>query len=149
MKKASTGVVSGCLVWVLAFGFIASCITPVFMTIGSITSATDLAIRTTGRFLCPEQTTPKSNSYQTTRRDDYGNSRPTTAYELQCVDAGGEILKTDPIVFSFLWIGIFIVVGLIVTGGLAFLLAAPAGVLISKALDRIRKPNSSQNIEPQ
>jgi hypothetical protein len=148
MKKASTSVISGCVVWILAFGFIAACITPVFMAIGSIASATDLAIRTTGKFICPEQTTPKSNSYQTTRRDEYGNSKPTTAYELQCVDAGGEILKTDPIGYSFLWIGVFIVVGLIVTGGLAFLLTAPAGVLISKRFDRIRRPKLTQNIEP-
>jgi hypothetical protein len=149
MKKASTGIISGCLVWVLAFGVISACILPIFMAIGSFTSFTNFPMRTTGKFICPDGTTPRSNSYQTTTRDEYGNSKPATAYELQCVDAGGEILKTDPIVYSFAWIGAFLLIGLIVTGGLAFLLAAPAGVLITKLLDRIRKPNPAANIEPQ
>lgn len=149
MRKTSTGVISGCLVWILAFGVISACVMPIAMAIGSFTSFTNFAIRTTGKFICPDGTTPKSNSYQTTTQDEYGNTQPATAYELQCVDSGGEILKTDPIVYSFAWIGVFLLIGLIVTGILAFLLAAPAGVLISKLLDRIRKPNSTQNIEPQ
>jgi ABC-type glycerol-3-phosphate transport system permease component len=149
MKKASTGVVSGCLVWILAFGVISTCIVPVFMAIGSITSVTDFAINTTGKFICPDGTTPESYSYATTTRDEYGNSKPTTAYELQCVDTGGEVLKTDPIGYSFLWIGIFVLVGLLVTGGLAFLLAAPAGVLITRLFNRAKKTNITENVEPK
>jgi Na+-transporting methylmalonyl-CoA/oxaloacetate decarboxylase beta subunit len=40
-------------------------------------------------------------------------------------------------------------IGIILTGILAFALAAPAGVLISKGLNRMKKPNMAQNIEPQ
>lgn len=149
MKKASTGVVSGCLVWILAFGVLSACIVLAFMAIGSITSVTDFAINTTGKLICPDGTTPESYSYATTTRDEYGNSQPTTAYELQCVDADGEVLKTDPIGFSFLWIGIFVLVGLIVTGGLAFLLAAPAGILLTKLFNRVKKTNIAENIEPK
>jgi hypothetical protein len=148
MKKASIGVVSGCLVWILAIGIIDSCIAPVFMTIGSATSTTDFAIRTTGKFICPEQTTPKSNSYQSTRRDDYGNSRPTTAYELQCVDAGGEILQSDPVVYAFIWIGIIALIGLVLSSVLAFVLAAPAGVLITKWMNRNNKKDIAENVQP-
>lgn len=148
MKKTSTGVVSGCLVWILAFGVISACILPVSMAIGGITSASDFAINFTGKFICPDGTTPESYSYATTTRDENGNSQPSIAYELHCVAANGEILKNDPVGYSFMWIGVFLLAGFIVTGGLAFLLAAPAGVLISKALNRIRKPNVAQNIEP-
>lgn len=149
MKSATTGAVSGCLVWFLAFCMISACVLPVFTVIGSITSFTDFAIRTTGKFICPDGTTPEAYSYATTTTDEYGNSQPSTAYELQCVDAGGEILKSDPVGYAFLWIGILTCIGFIVTGVLAFALAAPAGVLISKLLSRLRQQKIAQNIEPQ
>jgi hypothetical protein len=119
------------------------------MAIGGITSASNIAINFTGKFICPDGTTPESYSYATTTTDEYGNSQPATAYELHCVAANGEILKSDPVGYSFIWIGIFVVIGLVLTGVLAFLLAAPAGVLISKFFNRNKKPNIVQNIEPQ
>ena len=119
------------------------------MAIGGITSASDFAINFTVKLICPDGTTPESYSYATTTRDENGNSQPSTAYELHCVDANGELLKKDPVGYAFLWIGVFIVIGLIVTAGLAFLLAAPAGVLITKFLNRVRKPKLAENIEPK
>jgi hypothetical protein len=148
MKSATTGAVSGCLVWVIACGALSMCILPISMAVGGMTSASNTAINFTGRIICPDGTTPESYSYATTTRDENGFSQPTTAYELHCVNARGEILKNDPVAFSFMWIGILVLIGLIVTGGLAFLLAAPAGVLISKFLNRMRKPNVAQSIQP-
>jgi len=149
VKKTSTGVVSGCLVWILAFGIITACILPVSMAIGGFTSASDFAINFTGKIICPDGTTPESYFYATTTRDENGNSQPSTAYELHCVAANGEILESDPVGYAFLWIGIFIFIGIVLTGMLAFALAAPAGVLISKLLNRIKKSNVTENIEPQ
>jgi len=144
MKSATTGAISGCLVWVIACGVISMCILPVSMAIGGITSSSDYAINFTGKFICPGGTTPESYSYATTTRDENGNEQPSTAYELHCVAANGEILKNDPVGYAFIWIGVFVLVGLIVAGGLAFLLAAPAGVLISKLLNRMKKPNIAE-----
>jgi len=149
VKKTSTGIVSGCLVWILSFGIISACIMPVFMFIGGISSSSNPAINFTGKFICPDETTPESYSYATTTRDENGISHPATAYELHCVAANGEVLKSDPVGYAFLWIGIFALIGMILTGILAFALAAPAGVLISKGLNRMKKPNVAQNIEPQ
>jgi hypothetical protein len=149
MKKASTGVISGCLVWILSFGIISACIMPVFMFIGGISSSSNPAINFTGKFICPDETIPKSYSYSTTTSDENGISHPATAYELHCVATNGEVLKSDPVGYAFLWIGIFALIGIILTGILAFALAAPAGVLISKGLNRMKKPNMAQNIEPQ
>jgi ABC-type glycerol-3-phosphate transport system permease component len=149
MKRTSTGVVSGCLVWILAFGVISTCILPVSMAIGGFTSASDYAINFTGKFICPDGTTPESYSYATTTRDENGNEQPSTAYELHCVAANGEVLKSDPVGYSFLWIGIFAAIGLVLTSILAFVLAAPAGVLISKLLNRTKKQNAIENIELQ
>jgi hypothetical protein len=148
MKSATTGAVSGCFVWILACGIISACILPVSMAIGGITSASDVAINFTGKFICPDGTTPESYSYATTTRDENGNSQPSTAYELHCVAANGEVLKNDPVGYAFLWIGVFVLGGLIITGGLAFLLAAPAGILLSRLLDRMKKSNVTQNINP-
>ena len=144
MKSATTGAISGCLVWVIACGVISMCILPISMAIGGITSASDFAIDFTGKFICPGGTIPESYSYATTTRDENGNEQPSTAYELHCVAANGEILKSDPVGYTFMWIGVFVLIGLIVTSGLAFLLAAPAGVLISKLLNRMKKQNIAE-----
>lgn len=147
MKSTTTGAVSGCIVWVIVFAVIVSCLLPAAMMIGGFTSASDIAIDFTGQFLCPQGTTPVGYSYATTTTDEYGNPQPATAYELHCVDASGEVVKEDPIAFAFLWIGLLAVIGLAIGAVLAFLLAAPAGVLIA----RLFKPRSlaDANIEPK
>jgi len=149
MKKASTGVVSGCLVWVVAFGVIAACIMPVSMAVGGMTSASDFAINITGKVVCPAGTIPKSYSYASTTTDENGNSQPATAFELHCIAANGEVVKNDPIGYAFLWIGLLAIIGLVLTGVLAFVFAAPAGVLISRFLNRNKKKtNTIENITP-
>ena len=148
MKSATTGAVSGCLVWIIACGIISMCILPVSTAVGGITAVSDFAIQQTGAIICPENTTPDVRTYETTTTSD-GFTRPSTAYVLQCKDAGGEIVMEDPAGYAFLWIGIIAAIGLVISGVLAFVLAAPAGVLITKLVNRIRKPNSAENIEPQ
>ena len=34
------------------------------------------------------------------------NRHPATAYELHCVDASGTVVKNDPVLYAFIWIGI-------------------------------------------
>lgn len=138
-SSASAGAVSGCIVWVLVFAALSTCILPVAMFVGGFSSSSDLAIRTTGSFICPEGTTPKSYSYQTTSIDSDGFEGPATAYELHCVDSSGEVVKVDPVGFAFLWMGIIAGIGLLVILVLAFALAAPAGVLIARLMNRNRK----------
>ena len=148
MKSATTGAVSGCLVWIIACGVISMCILPVSTAIGGITSVSDFAIQQIGAIVCPENTTPDVRTYETTTTSD-GFTRPSTAYVLQCKDAGGEIVMEDPVGYAFIWIGILAAIGLILSGVLAFLFAAPAGVLITKFINRIKKPKMAENIEPQ
>ncbi|MCC6297971.1 MAG: hypothetical protein IT314_01645 [Anaerolineales bacterium] len=139
MKQATTGTVSGCLVWIIAFVVISMCILPVSMMVGGFTSFSDFAIRQTSKFICPENTTPDIRTYQTTTTDEYGTRQPSTAYVLQCKDASGEVVMEDPVGFAFLWIGILAGIGLLLSGILAFVLAAPAGVLIAKVVGRLKK----------
>lgn len=139
MKQTSAGALSGCLVWVIAFVVINICILPVSMMIGGATAVTDFAMQTVAPLICPEGTSAQSRTYATTTTDEFGNSQPSTAYVMQCVDSNGDVVKEDPVVYGFLWIGGIAGIGLILAGILAFVLAAPAGVLIAKFLDRVKK----------
>ena len=139
MKQTSAGALSGCLVWVIAFVVINICILPVSMMIGGATAVTDFAMQTVAPLICPEGTSAQSRTYATTTTDEFGNSQPSTAYVMQCVDSNGDVVKEDSVVYGFLWIGGIAGIGLILAGVLAFVLAAPAGVLIAKVLGKIKK----------
>lgn len=150
MKPAATaGTVSGCIIWVVSIGVITSCILPIFVVIGSITSFSQYAIRTMGNVLCPDGTTGESYSYETTTTDEFGNIEPATGVSLRCVDENGTIVKEDPVGYSFLWVGIFALIGLIISAVLAFAFAAPLGVIIGRMFNRAQKPNIAMNIEPK
>lgn len=148
MSSAKTSAISGCIVWVLSIGMIMTCVLPIVIMIGSMTSFTQFAINATGSFICPDGTTAERHEYPTTTTDEFGNSHPATGYELYCVDQNGEVVKTDPVGYAFLWIGFFALFGLIVSGILAFLFAAPIGLLIGRLFKRTQTSSIADNIEP-
>lgn len=145
----TTGAVSGCIVWIIVFGIFSACLLPVSMIIGGFTSVSNFAMQTLGPVICPDGTTAESYSYATTTTDEFGNSQPSTAYELHCIDATGAVVKEDPVLYAFIWMGIIAVIGLVIAAVLAFALAAPAGVLIARLLNRNKKTNIAANIEPE
>jgi ABC-type glycerol-3-phosphate transport system permease component len=147
MKPKTTGTISGCIVWIIVFGILSICIFPAATVIGGVTSASNFAMQTIGPVICPDGTTAESYSYATTTTDEYGNTQPSTAYELHCVDANGVILKKDPILYAFAWIGIIVATGLVITALLAFALAAPASLMISRLVSR-QKTNITETIAP-
>ncbi len=139
MSKTTTTAVSGCLIWFFLVSIVDSCVMPVFFMVGGFSSVSNFAIQTTGAWICNDGTTPQTYTYQTTTTDEYGNRQPSTAYVLQCVDSSGNIIKEDPVAYAFIWIGLWAAAGLIVTGVLCFIFAVPGGVLVTKALNRIRQ----------
>jgi hypothetical protein len=149
VRSSKAGAVSGCIIWVLSIGMITSCILPIFMIVGSVISFSQFAIKTTGNLICPDGTTPESYSYDTTTTDEFGNAEPATGVSLRCVDGSGTVVKEDPVGYSFLWIGIFALIGLIISAFVAFVFAAPLGVLIGRWFNRSQKSNIAANIEPQ
>jgi len=149
MKSARTGTISGCIVWVIVFGIIGTCIIPVAALVGGLSSTSGPALKVVGPMICPENTSPKIHTYASTTFDEYGFERPATGYELQCIDINEKVVKTDPVVYSFIWIGIIAAIGVVLTGILAFAFAAPAGVLIAKLLNRNKNNNQVINIEPE
>jgi hypothetical protein len=148
MRSSRTGALSGCIVGIILMIVLGACLLPLGFILGSVTSTSDQAIKTTGKILCPAGSEPSSYSYATTTTDENGNRQPSTAYELHCVDAGGQTVKEDPVVYGFLWIGMFAGAALILTIILAFALAAPAGVLIGRLVLRGSGTNPPSAISP-
>src|SRR5215203_4271473 len=148
MKSAKTSAISGCVVWILSIGIIATCVLPIFVTIGSVSSFSEFAINVTGNIVCPTGTTPERHTYATTTTDEFGNSHPATGYELHCVDETGTIVKNDTVVFGFLWVGLFALIGILISGVVAFAFAAPIGILIGRLFKRPQQSTIAANIEP-
>lgn len=148
MSKTKTTAFSGCLIWFVLITFIGSCIMPIAFAVGGITSASDFVIENVGVFICPEGTAPRSYSYQTTTTDEYGNTQPSTAYELHCEDSNGDVVQKDPIAYAFIWISIVALLGAVLTGVLAFVFAVPGGMLVTKLLEKLRKPKTNQDLIP-
>ena len=62
---------------------------------------------------------------------------------MNCVSANGDIIKKDLIVEYLLWWrGLGLVSGIVLAAVLAFLLAAPAGALIARFVNRIKISNN-------
>jgi len=143
MKNAGTTAVSGCLIWFILILIIGTCIMPVAFVASMFSSSSDWAIQTTGNWLCPEGTTPESYSYASSTTDEFGNSQPATAYELHCVDASGNVVKSDPVIYAFIWIGLFTLGGLSVAVILSFVFAVPGGMLVTKLLNKLKSPKAN------
>jgi hypothetical protein len=140
MQKVGPGALSGCIVWFILISVLSACLLPIAFMAGGFSSASEPAIQFTGKYICPEKTTPVSYSYDTTMTDENGFSHPATAYELHCVDETGKVVKTDPLLYSFLWMGIFAIVALLLSVLLSFIFAAPAGILIGRLFNRQKTP---------
>lgn len=149
MKTTAAGTVSGCIVWIIVFGGLSLCLFPIAVMIGGFTAPSQLAMQTLGPLLCPAGTTAESYSYPSTTTDEYGNSQPSTAYEMHCIDTNGTIVKKDPVSYAFLWTEITAILGLAIAALLALVLAAPVGVVIVRLLNRNKQTSIATNIEPE
>ena len=145
MKATGTGTLSGCLVWIIVFGMLCMCLMPVVMITGSVTSTVtaDFVAGILAPYLCPPDTSPEIFTYETTTTDENGFETPSTAFEMRCVDLNGNIIKDLGPTYAFIWIGILAVGGILLAAILALFLAAPAGVLVARWLNRRKKEGSS------
>ena len=142
MKNTGTTAVSGCLIWLILISIVGTCVMPVFFIAASLSSFSEFAIQTTGGWLCPEGTTPQRHTYATTSTDEYGNSHPATGYSLHCVDASGEVVKEDPVLYAFIWIGVLALIGMIVSAVICFIFAVPGGMLVTRLLNKLKGPKA-------
>ena len=139
MKSGTAGAASGCLIWAIVFGILGTCLGSLAMVVGGVTSGSDLAARTVGPMICPDGTQAHIHKYATTSTDDNGFETPATGYELQCLDDRNDPVKTDPVGFAFYWMGILLAAAMLLAALLAFVVAGPAGVVISRIMEKNRK----------
>lgn len=139
MKSATTGAVSGCVVWMIVFCVLSACLLSVAIPVGSfaIELSPDFITDTLGPYLCPQDSTAEIVTRQVT-----GVQTPATSYNMRCVDANGNVVQEPSPNFAFIWLGILAIIGLILSALIAFLFAAPVGVLMVKLVNRLRKANS-------
>lgn len=135
------------VVWLILFGV---CSFPVFFIapfFGVFTSYSDQVAGWMGRVVCPADTEGRLRTYVTTTREDSGRYIPATGYELICVTASGEIVKVDRVMYSFLWVGLMIMLGAVIAGVLSLFGTLIFGLLKDRA-DRVKDPYR-QTIEPK
>jgi hypothetical protein len=148
MKITRAGTASGCVIWIIVFSILSASFLPAAMLIVGFRSVSNFAIRVMGPIICRGGTTAEAYSYAKTTTAEFGNSQPSTAYEIHCIDANRTVVKEDPLLYALLRIGIIAIIGLVIAALLAFVLAAPAALLIVRVLDR-KKTNFTANIEPE
>jgi hypothetical protein len=143
MKSAAAGTVSGCVVWMIVFCVMSMCLLTAAMPVGAITATTsDVAVDVLGPYLCPPNSTGEIITHPSTSTDSNGNRIPSTAYEMQCVNSDGVVVQAPSPDYAFIWVGVMAVAALLISVLLAFLLAAPAGVLIASLVNRLRKSSA-------
>lgn len=147
MKSLKKRLLIRVLVWVVLFGVLSFPIFFVASFLGVFTSYNEAVAGWMGRVICPADTEGKLRTYATTTRDEYGNQRPATGYELICVNVSGEVVRADPVLYSFLWIGLVLALGLGLAAVLALMGTLIFGWLTARA-ERAKDPYR-QNIEPR
>ncbi len=138
MKSASAGTVSGCLVWVILFFVSVPCMVPLMLFFGNFAGYTDLSNSIAQPILCPANTSLQVRTYDTTTTDSSHRSIAAVGHDVNCVAAGGGPGTDVLIQYIFLWRGVEILAGAILSALLAFLLAAPAGLLVARFLNRTK-----------
>ena len=144
MKSATTGAVSGCVVWMIVFCVLSSCLLPVAMMVGTLTSllSVDFVADILGPYFCPQDSTVEIITHKRSGTNSSGGRYSSTSYEMQCVDSNGNVVREPSQDYVLIWLGILAVTGLILSALIAFLLAAPAGVFIVNLSNRLRKANT-------
>ena len=135
MKATAVGTTSGCLIWILAFGLVSLCLCPMAVVIGTLMGAETMA-NIIGPYLCPENSSAEVITFQTTSTDEFGNEEPATGYEMRCLNSDGTVVREGSPDFAFYWMGILMLGSLLISGGLAFLVAAPLGTFIARRSGR-------------
>lgn len=124
MKSKPNQLLVSCLIWLVGFLVLSSCLVPAGMLAGGLTMffSEDLITSTLGASMCPSNTIPEIISFETTRIDEDGFERPSTSFEMVCKTPDGNVVKNSGGAYALIWNGIFILVGIIISIILAILL---------------------------
>jgi hypothetical protein len=133
MKSLALGSISGCLVWGLLFSSLFIFLCPLAAAIGGVTSTlqADSVASLLEPYLCPENSKAQITTYQTTIQGEFGGESSATGFTMQCVQEDGKVVRPPSPDYAFYWIGILAMGSLVLTTGIAFVLAFTVGGLIA------------------
>ena len=138
MKWLATGSISGCIVWVVLFVVTVPCLWVAMFMALDLSTYTDVAYQVMQPIVCPAGSTLTVREFASTTTDSSHHSIGAVGHDMNC-SANGDLVKKDVIVeYLLIWRGLGIVSGIILAALLSFLLAAPAGALVSRFLQRTK-----------
>lgn len=119
---------SGCLLWLLLFGVLFSCLCSSATFIGGLAASlrADAVANIVDDYLCPDGSVGEIITYQVIPR------RNATDYEMQCVAPGGKIVREPDPDYAFYWLGGLAVAAMLVAALVAFFLMIPFEVWRSR-----------------
>ncbi len=144
-KSVFAGILAGCSFFAVIFILMGLCVALVASMGGLIMATTEFGARLVGPQVCPQGTRPELYSYPSTTTDENGQPTPTTAYELHCLDAGGNVVKVDTSSFLLVSMAYWFGAGLIVDFILALTLAVAIGALIGNAVHSQRPTHTNES----
>jgi hypothetical protein len=124
MEQKPKNILTGCLIWSIGFLIISSCLVPAGMLAGGLTMyfSEDLLTSTIGQLMCPTNTIPEIISFESTRIDEDGFTRPSITFEMVCKTPDGTNVTNLGGMYALIWNGIFVVVSIILTAVLLIVL---------------------------
>ncbi len=137
MQPAERRANTGCLVSLLVFGIVSSCLCPFAVFAGGLSTALapDFVARMVSPYLCPPGSVGKIVVLESRNWDDDDMSN-AVSYEMQCVAASGEIVRPSSPDFAFTWLGALGAVSLLVSLLLALVLSVPAQAFFKRLRQR-------------
>lgn len=141
MKSTSmaAGTVSGCLVWLVLVAVFGVCLIPLGFVFALFTETTELAARTVGPIVCPANSVAKIETSPTTYIDENGVELQAVGAEMVCVNEAGTVVANPAPLPNWVWGGLVFLSAVLLAGLLAFVFAAPAGVVVGGVISRLKK----------
>jgi hypothetical protein len=139
MERKPNRLLSGCLIWIIAFLLISGCLVPASLFVAGMSTffSEEFIVPILGPYMCPENTNAEIISFESTMIGQDRFVRPSTTLEMICKSPDGITVQNLGGSYAFIWSGIFVVVGLI--------LAAIFAIILTFVFLRITRKKANHN----
>lgn len=136
-RREKTSTTTGCLSLVVVFIILSSILVTSAIVIGSVSASVnaDFVARTMQPLLCPPNSTAEIVTYASSILDENQTRLPATAYELQCVDSTGAVLREPGPAYAFYWIATLATVALVLSLILSVILSRPLAAFLNRIIN--------------
>jgi hypothetical protein len=115
MERKPNRLLSGCLIWIIAFLLISGCLVPASLFVAGMSTffSEEFIVPILGPYMCPENTNAEIISFESTMIGQDGFVRPSTTLEMICKSPDGITVQNLGGSYAFIWSGIVAVISLI------------------------------------